>query len=203
MVPSPLIPRLRPQQPQPHGRRPAHAHHPNQHRAPHRLAAISASQPAQKVLIGAAPILVLRDRADLKGAAASAALGQAIDLKIVAGKAAQRFAKDSGPLRARGCIGAHGRDRNRRGWVRTRREHAPTPAARDMARKARLAGSNCRYHHVSGKYPAAYAVEMAWREDSRRMRNGSLHGMMASAALARQRLGSLRNSRLRPALLAH
>ena len=41
-----------------------------------------------------------------------------------------------------------------------------------------------QHHHISGKYLAAYACEMAWREDSRRMPNGSLHGMMAGAALA-------------------
>jgi len=32
-----------------------------------------------------------------------------------------------------------------------------------------------QHHHISGKYLAAYAVEMAWREDSRRMPNGALH----------------------------
>jgi ribosomal protein L37AE/L43A len=41
-----------------------------------------------------------------------------------------------------------------------------------------------QHHHVSGKYLAAYAVEMAWREDFRRRSNGELHGMATSAALA-------------------
>lgn len=40
-----------------------------------------------------------------------------------------------------------------------------------------------QHHHISGKYLAAYAVEMAWREDRRRQPNGTLHGMMAAAAL--------------------
>jgi transposase-like protein len=41
-----------------------------------------------------------------------------------------------------------------------------------------------QHHHISGKYLAAYAVEMAWREDRRRMPNGALHGAMTAAALA-------------------
>jgi len=41
-----------------------------------------------------------------------------------------------------------------------------------------------QHHHISGKYLAAYAVEMAWREDSRRMPNGALHQAATSAALA-------------------
>ena len=41
-----------------------------------------------------------------------------------------------------------------------------------------------QHHHISGKYLLAYAVEMAWREDGRRMPNGTLHQAATSAALA-------------------
>jgi len=41
-----------------------------------------------------------------------------------------------------------------------------------------------QHHHISGKYLAAYAVEMAWREDGRRMPNGALHQAATAAALA-------------------
>lgn len=41
-----------------------------------------------------------------------------------------------------------------------------------------------QHHHISGRYLAFYAREMAWREDNRRQPNGSLHGMAAAAALA-------------------
>ncbi len=41
-----------------------------------------------------------------------------------------------------------------------------------------------QHHHISGKYLLAYAVEMAWREDGRRMPNGALHQAATSAALA-------------------
>jgi len=41
-----------------------------------------------------------------------------------------------------------------------------------------------QHHHISGKYLAAYAVEMAWREDNRRMANGALHQAATGAALA-------------------
>ena len=41
-----------------------------------------------------------------------------------------------------------------------------------------------QHHHISGKYLYAYAREMAWREDRRRQPNGSLHEIMAGAALA-------------------
>lgn len=40
-----------------------------------------------------------------------------------------------------------------------------------------------QHHHVSGKYLAAYAIEMAWREDNRRMPNGTLHQAATGAAL--------------------
>ena len=38
------------------------------------------------------------------------------------------------------------------------------------------------HHHVAGKYLAAYATEMAWREDARRTANGSQFAMIVSAA---------------------
>ncbi|MDE3180512.1 MAG: IS1595 family transposase [Acidobacteriota bacterium] len=41
-----------------------------------------------------------------------------------------------------------------------------------------------QHHHISGKYLAAYAREMAWREDNRRQPNGMLHEMATGAALA-------------------
>ncbi len=40
-----------------------------------------------------------------------------------------------------------------------------------------------QHHHISGKYLGAYAREMAWREDTRRRPNGTLHALMAAAAL--------------------
>lgn len=40
-----------------------------------------------------------------------------------------------------------------------------------------------QHHHVSGKYLAAYAVEMVWREDNRRITNGGLHQAAIAAAL--------------------
>lgn len=40
------------------------------------------------------------------------------------------------------------------------------------------------HHHISGQYLAAYASEMAWREDHRRVSNGEQYLMVASAALA-------------------
>ena len=41
-----------------------------------------------------------------------------------------------------------------------------------------------QHHHISGKYLAAYAGEMAWREDTRRQANGALHQAATAAALA-------------------
>lgn len=41
-----------------------------------------------------------------------------------------------------------------------------------------------QHHHISGKYLIAYAREMAWKEDNRRVPNGSLHEMATGAALA-------------------
>ncbi len=40
-----------------------------------------------------------------------------------------------------------------------------------------------QHHHISGKYLGAYAREMAWREDTRRRPNGTLHTLAAGAAL--------------------
>ena len=40
-----------------------------------------------------------------------------------------------------------------------------------------------QHHHISSKYLLAYAVEMAWREDGRRMPNGALHQAATGAAL--------------------
>ncbi|MBL6080695.1 IS1595 family transposase [Belnapia sp. T18] len=41
-----------------------------------------------------------------------------------------------------------------------------------------------QHHHISGKYLGAYAREMAWREDTRRQANGTLHGLATAAALS-------------------
>jgi transposase-like protein len=40
------------------------------------------------------------------------------------------------------------------------------------------------HHHISGRYLSAYASEMAWREDNRRVSNGELYLMAANASLA-------------------
>lgn len=39
------------------------------------------------------------------------------------------------------------------------------------------------HHHISGKYLHQYANEMAWREDNRRVPNGTQYTMIAAAAL--------------------
>lgn len=39
------------------------------------------------------------------------------------------------------------------------------------------------HHHISGRYLASYASEMAWREDHRRISNGEQYLMAADAAL--------------------
>jgi transposase-like protein len=41
-----------------------------------------------------------------------------------------------------------------------------------------------QHHHISGLYLAAYAGEMAWKEDNRRQPNGTLHTVATGAALA-------------------
>ena len=41
-----------------------------------------------------------------------------------------------------------------------------------------------QHHHISGKHLGAYASGMAWREDRRRIANGSLHEAATLAALA-------------------
>ena len=40
-----------------------------------------------------------------------------------------------------------------------------------------------QHHHISGKYLGAYAGEMTWKEDSRRVPNGSQHEAVTAAAL--------------------
>jgi ISXO2-like transposase domain len=39
------------------------------------------------------------------------------------------------------------------------------------------------HHHVAGPYLSAYAREMAWRENNRRVSNGEQYLMAADAAL--------------------
>ena len=41
------------------------------------------------------------------------------------------------------------------------------------------------HHHIAGPYLAAYASEMAWREDNRRVSNGEQYLIIVNAALAR------------------
>ncbi len=40
------------------------------------------------------------------------------------------------------------------------------------------------HHHIAGPYLKAYAPEMAWREDNRRISNGEQYLIVANAALA-------------------
>ena len=40
------------------------------------------------------------------------------------------------------------------------------------------------HHHIAGKYLSAYAMELAWREDARRVSNGNQFAMIVSAAAA-------------------
>jgi hypothetical protein len=40
-----------------------------------------------------------------------------------------------------------------------------------------------QHHHISGKYLLAYACEMAWKEDNRRVDNGRQHEVLVNAAL--------------------
>ena len=39
-----------------------------------------------------------------------------------------------------------------------------------------------QHHHIAGRYLGCYAREMAWREDYRRVPNGTLFTMVAAAA---------------------
>ncbi len=39
------------------------------------------------------------------------------------------------------------------------------------------------HHHIAGRYPSAYANEMAWREDNRRISNGEQYLLATGAAL--------------------
>ena len=39
------------------------------------------------------------------------------------------------------------------------------------------------HHHIAGKYLAAYAAEMAWREDNRRVSNGGQFAQVVAAAM--------------------
>jgi transposase-like protein len=41
-----------------------------------------------------------------------------------------------------------------------------------------------QHHHISGKYLLSYACEMAWKEDNRRVANGSQYEMVTGMALA-------------------
>ena len=41
-----------------------------------------------------------------------------------------------------------------------------------------------QHHHISGKYLSAYACEMAWKEDNRRVANGGQHEAVTGLALA-------------------
>ncbi len=56
------------------------------------------------------------------------------------------------------------------------------------------------HHHIAGPYLMAYADEMAWREDNRRISNGELYLMAADAAarhpVSRQWKGYWQRSRL-------
>jgi len=40
-----------------------------------------------------------------------------------------------------------------------------------------------QHHHISGEYLYAYAGEMAWKEDARRLPNGAQHEAVTEAAL--------------------
>lgn len=39
------------------------------------------------------------------------------------------------------------------------------------------------HHHIAGRYLAAYASEMAWREDNRRINNGEQFLLATASAL--------------------
>jgi hypothetical protein len=40
------------------------------------------------------------------------------------------------------------------------------------------------HHHIAGRYLSAYATEMAWREDNRRISNGEQFLLTTGSALA-------------------
>jgi hypothetical protein len=40
-----------------------------------------------------------------------------------------------------------------------------------------------QHHHINRKHLGSHAGEMAWKEDNRRVPNGTLHGMAMDAAL--------------------
>ncbi len=42
----------------------------------------------------------------------------------------------------------------------------------------------CQHHHIAGPYLRFYAGEAAWREDNRRLDNGTLYELVGVAALA-------------------
>ena len=42
------------------------------------------------------------------------------------------------------------------------------------------------HHHIAGAYLEAYADEMAWREDNRRVSNGEQYLMVSRAAMLHQ-----------------
>ena len=62
-------------------------------------------------------------------------------------------------------------------------EGACTNAAESFFSRIRRAEIGI-HHHFSGRYLGAYAAEMAWREDNRRVSNGEQYLMAANAALA-------------------
>jgi hypothetical protein len=54
----------------------------------------------------------------------------------------------------------------------------------------RLTAKTGIYHHISGRYLSAYAHEMAWREDNRRLSNGEQYLIAVNASLAHRSRGS-------------
>jgi ISXO2-like transposase domain len=66
-------------------------------------------------------------------------------------------------------------------WAETRGEPV-CPRCRFFSRLRRAQIGT--HHHFNGRYLGAYASEMAWREDNRRISNGELYLMASNAALA-------------------
>jgi hypothetical protein len=56
-------------------------------------------------------------------------------------------------------------------------------AALKFGKHCRTAHKKFGNHHVAGPYLSAYASEMAWRENNRRVSNGEQYLMAANAAL--------------------